>query len=423
MVQSSNTIGRANPLNQKIFITASIYDKSGNLLNGWWGQSLVNLIDLLGHDNVFVSIYENDSGKIGKAALDLFKSRLPCEHEVLFEDHIPESEFPTVTLPDGTERLKRMRYLAEVRNRALRPLDRPSNVTYDRVLSLNDVAFDPVEIAQLLFNTNADDDGKADYLAACSVDFENPVKFYDTIATRDLEGYSTGIIFYPWFSTAGEGQSRQDVLAQKDAVRVKSCWGGAVAFDAKYFQAQEPVAATSERQEGSYEIDPLDPKQPEGPIRFRSEPEPFYESSECCLIHADLLTVANRPNMAEDTGIYMNPYVRVAYDPWTRSWLSFSRRFERLYVFPQWLVNVIAGLPKHNPYRAVQPGEQFYEEVWKPDHNLIGGGSWQIEERTGRSGMYCGTRELQVIRQERKKGQKGFEIVKPTPRGQTLPWG
>ena len=423
LVRSSDQIGRANPLNQKIFITASMYDRSGNLLNGWWGQSVLDLIDLLGHENVFVSIYENDSGKLGKAALQQFQSRLPCEHEIVYEDHLPESEFPLISLPDGTERLKRMRYLAEVRNRALRPLDRPSNVTYDRVLSLNDVAFEPLEIAQLLFSTNADSDGKADYLAACTMDFENPFKFYDTIATRDLEGYGPGIIFYPWFSSAGEGQSRKDVLAQKDAVRVKSCWGGVVAFDAKYFQAQEPAATTDVRSEGSYEIDPSRPKTPKGPIRFRSEPEPFYEASECCLIHADLLSVANRSNVAEDSGIYVNPYVRVAYDPWTRSWLSFARRFERLFVFPQWLVNVIVGLPGYNPNRAVELGQRFQEEVWKPDHDLNGNGSWQMEERTGRSGLYCGVRQLQVIRRERKSGQKNWELIRPLPRGQTLPWG
>ena len=424
LVKSSDKIGRANPLNQKIFITASIYDRSGSLLSGWWGKSVLDLIDLLGHDNVFVSIYENDSGKLGESALQHFSSKLPCEHEIVYEDHLPESEFPLVSLPDGTERLKRMRYLAEVRNRALRPLDRPANVTYDRVLSLNDVAFEPLEITQLLFSTNAGSDGKADYLAACTMDFDNPFKFYDTIALRDLEGYGPGIIFYPWFSSAGKGQSRKDVLAQKDAVRVKSCWGGVVAFDAKYFQAQEPVgAATHVRPEGSYEIDPLKPTIPKGPVRFRSEPEAFHEASECCLIHADLLSVANRHNVAQDSGIYVNPYIRVAYDPWTRSWLSFSRRFERLYVFPQWLVNVIAGLPGYNPHRAVEPGQPFQEEVWKPDHNLIGNGSWQLEERTGRSGLYCGVRELQVIRRERKSGQKNWEMIRPLPRGQTLPWG
>ena len=46
-----------------------------------------------------------------------------------------------------------------------------------------------------------------------------------------------GFPIYPWFSSAGKAQSRQDVFDQKDAVRVKSCWGGMVAFNAKFFQS------------------------------------------------------------------------------------------------------------------------------------------------------------------------------------------
>ena len=56
------------------------------------------------------------------------------------------------------------------------------------------------------------------------MDFINPFKFYGTFASRDLEGYSMGLPIYPWFSSAGKAQSRQDVLDQKDAVRVRSCW-------------------------------------------------------------------------------------------------------------------------------------------------------------------------------------------------------
>ena len=79
---------------------------------------------------------------------------------------------------------------------------------------------------------------KAQYRAACGVDFINPVKFYDTYATRDLEGYSMGLSFYPRFTDAGKAKSQRDVLEQKDAVRVRSCWGGIVAFDEKYFQPE-----------------------------------------------------------------------------------------------------------------------------------------------------------------------------------------
>ena len=86
--------------------------------------------------------------------------------------------------------------------------------------------FHPLDAAQLLFSTNVGRDGKAQYLAACGLDYNNPFKFYDLFVTRDLEGYSMGLPFYPIFSNAGKAQSRSHMLSQSDAVPVKSCWSG-----------------------------------------------------------------------------------------------------------------------------------------------------------------------------------------------------
>jgi hypothetical protein len=96
------------------------------------------------------------------------------------------------------------------------------------------VFFDPIEAAQLLFSTNVGPNGRAEYSAACAVDFIAKVMFYDTFVVHDMEGYGMGLMFYPWFPATDEQQSRNDVLALKDAVRVRSCWGGMAAFDAGY---------------------------------------------------------------------------------------------------------------------------------------------------------------------------------------------
>lgn len=106
---------------------------------------------------------------------------------------------PKVTLPDGTERIKRIAYSAEVRNQALQPLEE-SDIVYDKILFRDDVLFDPIDAAQLLFSTNVNEHGhgKASYHAACAVDFINPFMFYDTFATRDIEGYSMSVPFFPW---------------------------------------------------------------------------------------------------------------------------------------------------------------------------------------------------------------------------------
>lgn len=205
IILASKHSGRGNPKNEKIFIATSVYDKNGHLVHGAWGNALLALIDLLGEKNVFLSIYENDAGQTAEDALSNSKARVPCVTEVIFDRHLPLDTVPAVMMPDGSERTKRIAYLAEVRNRALRPLQTKEAVRYDKLLFLNDVVFDPIEAVQLLFSTNANEHGRSSYLAACAVDFINPFKFYDTFATRDAEGYSLGLPFSPGFLTREKG--------------------------------------------------------------------------------------------------------------------------------------------------------------------------------------------------------------------------
>ncbi|OJJ43270.1 hypothetical protein ASPZODRAFT_136484 [Penicilliopsis zonata CBS 506.65] len=389
-VADSDAVGRGNPRNEKVFIAASIYDNGGSLAGGRWGDGIVELIDLLGRDNVFLSIYENDSGQKGETALRELEKRVTCEKAIVIEEHLDLYSLPTVIIPGGEKRVKRIEYLAEVRNRALRPLVENPERRFDKLLYVNDVVFDPLDALQLLFSTNANEEGVAQYRAACAVDFINPFKFYDTYATRDLQGYSMGVPFFPWFTSAGKGDSRQDVLDGKDAVRVRSCWGGMVAFDARYFQ------------------------QTNSPVRFRSGNDLFWEASECCLIHADIQDPQTNLEQISDTGIYMNPFVRVAYDSTTLSWLSTTRRFERLYSFLHNLINHLVGLPWYNERRAEVPGQSVQEKVWVANDQMVGGGSFEVLERIAGNDGYCGRRGLQVIVEHRVKGKKGYESI-PIP--------
>lgn len=407
-VEQSRDYGRANLDHQKIFIAASIHDKHGRLVQGAWGRALLQLIDLLGNQHVFLSIYENDAGEEAKKALDKFSKRVECKRSIVFERHVSLRTIPNVTLPDGSQRTKRIAYLAEMRNRALRPLDVPSSVQYDKILFLNDVLFTPIDAVQLLFSTNTNEQGKASYLAACAVDFINPFKFYDTFATRDAEGYSMGVPFFPWFPSTGKGISREDVLKGKDAVRVKSCWGGMVAFDASYFQANaknEPTNAEIFNATSSLDSS-------KNLIRFRAEPDLFWESSECCLVHADLQTASNKSFTNEDVGIYMNPYVRVAYSSWTLKMLHTTRRIERLYTMPHSLVNFLARMPRFNPRRTELAGREVKEKVWIPDAKSENGGSFQEVTRSAANGGYCGFRTLQLIKEKRpQKDEKNWESI------------
>ncbi|KAL1965003.1 hypothetical protein VTN77DRAFT_6203 [Rasamsonia byssochlamydoides] len=415
-VRQSNAPGRGNPRNEKVFIAASLYDEGGELARGQWGQAVLDLIDLLGEENVYLSIYENDSGEEGGRALHEFSERVPCNKSIVFEEHLNPAGLPTVTLPDGSVRTKRIAYLAEVRNRALRPLDEDPDTRYDKLLYLNDVYFDPLDAVQLLFSTKIGYDGATQYRAACAVDFINPFKFYDTFATRDLQGYSMGLPFYPWFTSAGAGQSRQDVLDQKDAVRVRSCWGGMVAFDAKYFQgdgtshdSKRPRDRSAERRfMKTIDIPPKGERH--GPVRFRAETNLFWDSSECCLIHADIQDTPTSVDEISDTGIYMNPYVRVSYDPGSHSWLWFTRRFERLYSVVHYVANHLAGLPSYNPRRTEIAGQQVEEKVWTPNAERDGGGSFVTVKRIADNGGFCARRDLQVLNKE----DHGWESI-PIP--------
>ena len=384
--------GRANPDNEKIFISASIYDEGGYLLAGAWGDAVLKLLDILGNTNVFLSIYENESGEAAQTAQIRFERKVQCPHEIVYDKEFSVDDVNAITLPDGSERTKRVAYLAEVRNRALLPLvDGQKEIVYDKLLFLNDVIFDPVEAAQLLLSTNTDAHGHASYRAACAVDFINPFKFYDTYATRDAQGYSMGVPFFPWFTTAGEGLSRRDVLAGKDAVRVKSCWGGMVAFDAKPFQTTQP-------------------------LRFRATTDMYWDASECCLIHADLMKSGVFFHDGSPVGVYMNPFVRVAYSTRTLNWLHFTRRFEHLFSIPHNIVNHIVGLPWFNPRRLEEPGAKVQEKVWVSDNNTEMGGSFQMETRETTGDGFCGKRMLQLIKESPRNGEKNWEVV-PVPPG------
>lgn len=406
LASASDQAGRGNPRNEKVFIAASLYDVTGDLVWGHWGSSILQLIDLLGEDNAFLSIYENDSGSEGKQSLADLKRQVPCNNSIIYE-HLGLEDLPKIIIPGGKERVKRISYLAETRNRALEPLDEhTAQEPFDKILFLNDIAFDPVEALQLLFSTNINDDGVAQYRAACAVDFINPFKFYDTYATRDLEGYSMGLPFYPWFSNSGSAQSRKDVLGGKDAVPVRSCWGGMVAFDAQFFQhdtEKPPVETAGENL----------------PARFRASQDVnlFWDASECCLIHADIQVPRQDPgesgdNEVTETGIYMNPFVRVAYDPRSLSWLWTTRRFEKLYSLIHNIGNHLVGLPWYNPRREEVPGQQVQDLGFINDEG--GAGFFRSVERSTSHDGFCGRLGLQVVIPQREEGE-GFENV-PMPR-------
>ncbi|KAH0230093.1 hypothetical protein KCV06_g6943, partial [Aureobasidium melanogenum] len=412
--------GRINIEGEKVFIASSIYDKQGELTSGPWAQNLLDLVDLLGPENVFLSVFEDDPDDLARASLEQFSKQLK------FAGHVDRAALPHVELPTGEKRLKRIEFLAHVRNRALAPLEDPKSAAYsvhfDKLLYVNDVVFDPIDAANLIFSTNIDENGKAKYHAACAADFINPFKYYDTFATRDDQGNRIGVPIYPWFSGADDSNSRRDVLDQKDAVRVRSCWGGMTVFNtAGWFQTDDIHAdsgvadltldhnITSSRKKSRDIYDhttttsllrKLTPNTTT-PIRFRANPDTYWDASECCLIHADLEAAVQRSG-SSSADIYLNPYIRVAYSSRMFAYLHISRRFERLFAPLQKSLNARLGLPAMNSRRTQEVGEQYEEMVWGFDDaawNVSGNmsGSYRNVTRVALPGGFCGVKQLLVL--------------------------
>ncbi|KAH7348374.1 cryptococcal mannosyltransferase 1-domain-containing protein [Rhexocercosporidium sp. MPI-PUGE-AT-0058] len=482
--------------NETVFIAANIID--GDLITGAWGRSLVELVEAIGRKRVFVSVYGGPKGALGE--LERMLGR--CEMRIVSEEDegLDMSKIPRTLLPTGERKVKRIAWLAEVRNKLLEPLysslsnsnsDSKSNphfnsaskflskdgasLHFSKLLFINDVYFTPSDALRLLWGTNLDSEGIARYKAVCALDFVASWKFYDTFATRDVEGFSIGVPIFPWFVRDGEGVSRGDVLEGKSAVRVRSCWGGMVAFEGGYFRESggeglgngvnadvHPTAqnAPNAQKGGASEIEiaKLNAAKnglgvPSLPLRFRSEPEPFWDSSECCLIHADIISLPPlSPSQTDadgkekeidpwDTGIYMNPYVRTSYSASTHRHIWLAQRFERLFSPVQRVLNYWAGMPRWNYRREEREGQKVMDRLWISVHsNLtegeaveraergfdfdVGGESvargigkrevlgvvrgkeyWGTEgyyvdyERVAKRGAYCGVRQLLVMKE------------------------
>ncbi|KAI9762556.1 MAG: hypothetical protein M4579_000359 [Chaenotheca gracillima] len=280
----------------RVFI-ASIHWNNEAVLRSRWNDAVVSLAETLGVDNVYVSVYESGSWDDSKGALrelDVRLGKIGVQRTVRLDEmtHADELARPAEERGKGwieTSRkqpereLRRIPYLARLRNLSLEPLWNleKEGVGFDKVLFLNDVVFTPADVLNLI-NTR-----EGHYAAACSLDFSKPPAYYDTFALRDFEGYKTTTSSWPYFRSS---ESRNAMLADHP-VPVRSCWNGMVVFDSSPFYNGTLNAPS---------------------LSFRGIPDTLaaqhLEGSECCLIHYD------NP-LSKQRGVYVNPRVRVGYDP------------------------------------------------------------------------------------------------------------
>ncbi|KAF7321183.1 Capsular associated protein [Mycena chlorophos] len=267
--------------NHTYFLAANLYEYAPHLPA--WTRQLRLLIDHLGPQNVFVSIYESNSHDRTKALLEQFRDELSSvsvRNRVLLDD---DPRRRKGWQSDGQERI---RYMADMRNRALEPLKEGA---FDRVVFFNDVYFEWRSIVRLLATKDGDFD------LACALDFDG-IGLYDTWVIRDSCGHRTKEI-WPYFSL---DPMAIDSLRREEPIQVASCWNGVAAFDARWFLPSN----------GTHTI-------PAGPaLAFRADPT--CTKSEFFPAPYDMLrTKPRRPRISVD------PQVNVAYNP--ANWLYYGK--------------------------------------------------------------------------------------------------
>ena len=284
---------------EKIFITSLPWNNE-IIFRTHLTNQIRDLVHALGIHNVYISIYENGSYDGTKDALrDLHREleALGVRNRVTLDEtshadivrtrptepkegwiKIEKTGFEKMSINEGDYALRRIHYLAQLRNKVLEPLWElaEKGERFDKVLFLNDVVFSSDDIFNLLQTKNGH------YAAACSLDFQSPPAFYDTFALRDDQGYLPMMLTWPYFRSAASSNA----ILRGSPAPVQSCWNGVVAMNAEPFYDKTH------------------------PLRFRGVPNTLahrhVEGSECCLIHAD-----NR--LSKDLGVWINPKVRVGY--------------------------------------------------------------------------------------------------------------
>ena len=153
------TIENISPTNEQIYI-ASLHWNDDALIREHWTPAILDLVQHLGADNVYVSVIESgswDGTKDALTDLDLKLGELGVERNIELRTSTHEDEIKRTPAPGekgwiwtsrGRKELRRIPYLAGLRNQAMERLWEVSERTdgrkqrrFDKVLWLNDVIF------------------------------------------------------------------------------------------------------------------------------------------------------------------------------------------------------------------------------------------------------------------------------------------
>lgn len=141
------------PRNLGRIYVASLHWNNEAILRSHWNNAIIQLSKVLGRENIFISIYESGSWDNTKGALreldrELEKMGIPRNITVSETTHLEEISGHTtgngwIDTPRGKKELRRIPYLARLRNLALRPLEDLSRegIVFDKILFANDIVF------------------------------------------------------------------------------------------------------------------------------------------------------------------------------------------------------------------------------------------------------------------------------------------
>ena len=263
---------------QKYYITANLFNNE--LIIKDWLIQIKLLINYLGTQNIYVSIFENgDSNDTTIEELNNFRIYLN-------NLNIPNK----ITTHKVTQKGKKERivYLAELRNYALEFLYEIPNLNFSntKILFFNDIIFNYQDVINLLL-TN-----KGDYDVVCGMDYYE--SFYDTWVSIGIDGEEFRHYFPYQLNKVA-----QDLYINGEIIRVFSCWNGLIIFNSK----------------------PLENKK----IEFRSGIK--HRESECTLFNSDLYTMGYEKKFVNTQIVfayeydyyYKNKYIY----PWTKNLITY----------------------------------------------------------------------------------------------------
>ncbi|KAK9481394.1 cryptococcal mannosyltransferase 1-domain-containing protein [Lipomyces japonicus] len=300
-------------MNSSYFIAANFYNNH-DVLPTWIAQTL-KLVDILGHENVHLSLTENDSTD-DTASILLQFSRYLYFSGINHNLNITTGVRPLPFHNPWLESQDRIAYMTKIRNMALEPISHLSTDFTKRmthVIFLNDVYYEFSDVLKLIADVQPaqeqPDGESAPIVMACSIDFEKAT-LYDQWAVRDKCGRGVNGM-YPFFSDPNDRKK----IRKGQLLEVGTCWNGIAVMDAR------PFIKSKGQRHSSH------------PIRFPDPPD--CAISECTLLPISLLNwFINEFAGTTRPRIVMDPAVIVAYE---YKWWWYYSYFLRTPIVNRWV--------------------------------------------------------------------------------------